>query len=281
MKNKIFHIHSLPGFAQKINAYLAGRISFFLFCKARPTPVKQQELAIMSQAQKTTLRMNGLKVTTYAWGNEGKPVLLIHGWESRASRFYLFISELIKQGYQPVTFDAPGHGESEGSTTNLLEYYEIIQQLQEKYGVFEAIIAHSLGVLNTFYAIRQGIQTKSIVAISGVCEFNFLTRKYSSFLKLTEKSFQHLKNGVENLFIPHKNIWEIFSAHYESKKITQPILIIHDKNDEMVEINQAKLLYATYKDRAYFHMTQTLGHHRILIDMSVIQLSIKYIAGGF
>jgi pimeloyl-ACP methyl ester carboxylesterase len=274
-------------FAQKIiktveviSPYIAGIISFRMFCRAKPASLRKLEIDIMNKAQKEILRVNSLKVVTYTWG-KGKPVLLVHGWESRASRFYLFVKELIKNGYQPISFDALGHGKSGGTTTTILEYKEIIDQIQSKYGAFEAIIAHSIGVLHVFYAIKNGIQTKSIVAVSGVCEYSYLTRKYSSLLKLHYKTEHYLNVKVERLFYPQANIWTAFSAHSEAEKVDSRICIIHDRNDEVVKVEQSKLLYSAYKDKAHVYFTDDLGHLRILTDLNVIKLSIKHIENLF
>ncbi|WP_238162986.1 alpha/beta hydrolase [Kribbella capetownensis] len=51
-------------------------------------------------------------VVTYAWGDGRRPVLLVHGWRSRASRYAGFVARLLELGYSPVSFDAPGHGDT-------------------------------------------------------------------------------------------------------------------------------------------------------------------------
>ena len=35
----------------------------------------------------------------------------------------------IKQGYEVLAFDAPAHGQSEGKTSNLLDYMEMIRKI--------------------------------------------------------------------------------------------------------------------------------------------------------
>jgi esterase/lipase len=263
---------------ETISPYVAAKITFLMFCRAKTTPLRQLEMNIMNQAKKNILQVRNIKVATYAWGDQGKTILLVHGWESRASRFYLFVQELLKNGYRVVAFDAPGHGESQGRTTTILDYQEIMQQLQETYGMFEAIIAHSLGVLNSFYAIKNGVKTKHLVAISGVCDFNYLTHTYSSRLNLSSKTHHHLKKRVENLFLPRKDIWTKFSANSDPERLNCNICIIHDQDDEAVNVEQSKLLYSSYTNKSKIYFTNTLGHLRILNDQDVINLSLKYIS---
>jgi pimeloyl-ACP methyl ester carboxylesterase len=231
----------------------------------------------MEQAKGDYLHINTHRVSTYHWGNGGKLILLLHGWESRTSRFYLIIKEFLKKGYQIVSFDAPGHGASEGKTTNILENYEIIAQLQKIHGTFEAIIAHSLGVLNAFFAAKQDIATKTVIAISGVSDFSFLPKKYAGAMGLQEKAHQYLRKNIEQYFLPRQNIWTDFSAYCEPEKIKSHLYIIHDKNDEEVNIMQSELLYKTYQDKANIHITNSLGHHRILSNLEVIKLMFNYL----
>ena len=47
---------------------------------------------------------------TYAWGDGSRPVLLVHGWGARASRFADLVTALLAAGHSPVSYDAWGHG---------------------------------------------------------------------------------------------------------------------------------------------------------------------------
>ncbi|MBC3843185.1 alpha/beta hydrolase [Streptacidiphilus sp. 4-A2] len=92
-----------------VSERLAGKGAFSLFrnpmghSKLRPS-----ERPFMEQAQVKALDLNGKTVLSYRWGSGERPVLLVHGWESRGSRFSAFAAELLERGYSPVTFDAPG-----------------------------------------------------------------------------------------------------------------------------------------------------------------------------
>lgn len=262
---------------EKFNPTLAGKLSFRMFCRTKLALPRSIEMNIMNKSQREFITINDLKVTTYQWGNSDKVILLLHGWESRASRFYAFIKELMENGYQVISFDAPGHGESEGKSTNILENYAIIKQLQDKYGSFDSIIAHSIGVLNAFFALKQDIRTKSVIAISGVSDFSYLYEKYASFLGINQKTRGHFKKCIERFFYQINDIWTHFSAHCEPEKLLSHICIIHDKDDKDVTITQSELLYSAYNTKANMHVTSNLGHLRILSDPNVIKLSINHI----
>src|SRR5437868_14905794 len=69
----------------------------------RPDRKRQREgfAALLEEATvDTSMICNGKTVTSYAWSATGPAVLLVHGWESSASRFSRLISRLSLAGYR-------------------------------------------------------------------------------------------------------------------------------------------------------------------------------------
>ncbi len=261
-----------------ISPRIAGSVAFYLFC--RPTHrsrLRSWEEERMASARGSWLTVNAKRVTVYHWGDGTKPVLMLHGWSSRASRFAELASRLLELGYSPVAFDAPGHGESSGNKTSILEYEEICRQLAGKYGCFSAVVAHSFGVLCQFRALRSPVPAEKAVAISGVCDFDYLEEAFCEQLGVNEKVRENLRRRIEQLFLPVQGIWEQFSVTYEAEKLNIPILVIHDDGDHMVDISQAKKISEAYTPNARLVTTRRLGHHRIISDNEVIQGIIDFI----
>ncbi|MBL4648054.1 MAG: alpha/beta hydrolase [Gammaproteobacteria bacterium] len=209
MCNKYFNFNQkFLSLLQMVSPYLASKKAFLMYCqhRAMPAPLRKLEIPTMADAKKEVLHLDGKKIMTYTWGHAGKPVLLVHGWGARAARFSLFVKALVKNGYQPIAFDAPGHGESTGCSTNIIECLKIMRRIQEKHKKFAAIIAHSVGVLYAFYAVKNGVSTNSIVAISGVSEFMHTTNNFSRIHKLNEQTYTHFKKRVEKAFEPTTDI---------------------------------------------------------------------------
>src|SRR5216110_2229400 len=128
-------IGSTLNFVFRIAPRLAGRWTFALFCYSRVSKVREAERKTHEEAAVETLTVNGNRIATYRWGNGERPVLLLHGWESRSSRYAGFVRALRERGLTPISFDAPGHGDSAGNAT-ILEYDAIIRRLYEQYGRF-------------------------------------------------------------------------------------------------------------------------------------------------
>ncbi|NUR95709.1 MAG: alpha/beta hydrolase, partial [Kribbellaceae bacterium] len=153
------------------------------------------------------------KVKIYSWGDGERPVLLVHGWRSRASRYAAFVTRLLELGYSPVSYDAPAHGDSDGEVASILGHQRIIRALEERHGPFEGVIAHSLGVPFALYAVREGVAAKRMVMISGVAEFGYLADAFCAELGLGPKVNRELRRSIERgYFDGDPDIWTRFSV---------------------------------------------------------------------
>ncbi|MFD0635901.1 alpha/beta hydrolase [Catenulispora yoronensis] len=241
--------------------------------------MRAAERGVHTQAAVGTMQVCGKDVVTYRWGDGADPVLLVHGWQSRGSRYAELVPRLQALGYTPITFDAPGHGASRGTSTTILEYREIIRQLQDQYGVFRAIIANSFGVTCAFYALNTGTEAEKLVAVSGVCDFGYLPDKFSEELGLRTQTRHDLRRRIEQeLFPGQTGVWDQFSANHTPTTISIPILVIHDEDDEMVELEQAHRIVNAHAPRARLVVTSRLGHRGILARPQVVGSALDFIA---
>jgi pimeloyl-ACP methyl ester carboxylesterase len=261
---------------------LAGRAAFALFARplgrSRPRPSERELLAL---ARTGRLTVNGKNVVTYLWGDGDRPVLLVHGWSSRGSRFADFVTALRDKGYSPVVFDAPGHGDSAGRATTILEYREIIRQLHARHGDFEAVVAHSFGVLAAFFALRGEVVARRIVGIGGVGSFDYLVDGFCAGLGLRDRIKHELRRHIEGLLFPGEpEIWRRFNVTYRPEEIGVPVLLFHDQDDDMVPTAQSQIITDAHGERARLVVTQGLGHRRILADPEVVAEAVDFAVSG-
>ncbi|GJF32301.1 alpha/beta hydrolase [Kitasatospora sp. NE20-6] len=259
---------------------LAGRAAFELFRHpVRRSRVRSTEREVHDRARPSALTVGGSPVTVYRWGDGTRPVLLVHGWRSRASRFAGFVPRLLDLGLSPVAFDAPGHGDSGGRATTILEYREIIARLHARHGPFEAVVAHSFGVSAAFLALREGVPAGRLVAVSGVAEFRFLVDGFRQQLGLADRLERELTRRIERVLFPAEEaLWERFDATHRPAEITPRILVVHDQDDDVVPIGQAHRLKAAYGDRLDLLTTRGLGHRRILTEPGVLDNVLGFLA---
>jgi len=257
----------------------AGRATFALFKRpAARSRVRTAERELHERAVTEHLTVNGKRVVVYRWGDGSRPVLLLHGWQSRASRFTAYVPRLLALGLSPIAFDAPGHGDSAGRETTILEYRELIGRLHERYGTFEAVIAHSFGVACAFLALRDGVRAERLVAVSGVAEFSYLVDGFCGQLGLNDRLKAGLVRRIEReLFPDTPALWERFDATHRPEDLPLPIMVIHDENDDVVPLHQAHRLKAAYGDRLQLLVTKGLGHRRILAEPTVVDNAIGFL----
>ncbi|MER5963848.1 alpha/beta hydrolase [Streptomyces sp. NPDC002057] len=257
----------------------AGRWAFHLF--VRPlgrARVKPGERALLATARTGHLRVRGQDVVTYAWGDGSRPVLLVHGWSSRASRLTAFAEALLARGYSPVAFDAPGHGDSPGRATNILEYREIIRELHARHGDFDAVVAHSFGVLASLFALRDGVRTERFVGLGGVGSFDLLLAGFQAGLGLDDRVVRCMRDHVERRLAPGEpGVWDRFGADRDPGALGAPVLLFHDENDDMVPPAQSRLLARAHGDRARLVATRGLGHRRVLLDPAVVAEAMEFL----
>lgn len=260
----------------RLAGYAAFRFFRLPFARSAPRPA---ERLVTAEAAKERLRLGDREVVIYRWGNGERPVLLVHGWRSRGSRFAAFVPGLLAAGYSPLAFDAPGHGDSTGDTTTVLDYREIIGRLHARYGDFEAIVAHSMGVLGSFLALRSGVHAKRVVAISAVAEFRFLADAFCAILGLGPRVGTELRRRIETRLFPGEtDIWTEFSAGYRPEDTQAQVLLIHDADDDMAHIGQSHLILRAYGEtRARMLTTRGHGHRRILGASEVVDAALEFL----
>ncbi|MER7461403.1 alpha/beta fold hydrolase [Streptomyces sp. NPDC097981] len=259
---------------------LAGRAAFALFVRPLGRPgLRPDEAALMAEAATGRLTVDGIPVTTYRWGDGERPVLVVHGWTSRASRFAGFIAALRAQGRTVVSFDAPGHGESGGRATTIRRQRAIIRLLHAEHGDFSAVVAHSFGVVSTFFALRDGIWADRIVALGGIADFDYLLARFRRMTGLGRAVDRALRDHVQyRLFPDEPGIWSRFDATGSPDEIPSRILLVHDADDDVAAPGQSRAIAAAYGDRARLIETKGLGHRRILKDPEVIAAAVGFLA---
>ncbi|MYW01950.1 alpha/beta hydrolase [Streptomyces sp. SID3343] len=264
-------VHAALRAATALSPQAAGVLAYYLF--RRPFArgrVRSTERETHARASVGRITVNGKRVVTYRWGDGTDPVLMLHGWQSRTSRYAPYVPELLARGLSPIGFDAPGHGDSGGRHTTLLEYADAARQLQERYGEFHTVMANSLGTLGAFEALRSGVRTRSVVTFSAVSEPEYLLDYFSDRVALDPRVKAALRARADaRLLAPETDIWLRYRAASDPAAVTVPILVVHDEEDEMVPADLSRRLAAAFPERARLLTTRGLGHRRVLSDVDL------------
>ncbi|OEJ97411.1 alpha/beta fold hydrolase [Streptomyces thermolilacinus] len=265
-----------------VSGRMAGAAAFALFhMPLARSRVRTAERALLDQAVTGRVQVGDKYAVTYQWGDGTRPVLLVHGWQSRGSRLSGFVPGLLDQGYSVVTFDAPGHGDATGRSTSILEYRDIVGALHDRYGTFEALVAHSLGALGSFFALRHGARAERIVTVSGVCDYAHLVDEFCAQLRLGARLKGQLYKRIgARLFAGEPADRMPFSITHMAEEVTSPVLVIHDEDDTRIVVAQARRIAGAFGGRARLVTTRGLGHRRILGDPDVVRAVQEFIEEG-
>src|SRR6478609_9163088 len=172
--------------------FLAHRWFINLFFSPIRFPIPIQEQDIIQSANRFSVSVVQKKIECYSWG-EGPAILFVHGWAGRASQFKNFIDPFTTAGYKVVAFDAPAHGLTKGSKTSIIDFKNVILELEKKMGSIEAIISHSLGGGASLFALSEGLKTEKLITIATPTISEEILTEFSSRINASTKAIDYLK----------------------------------------------------------------------------------------
>ena len=252
---------------------VAARLAHFLWFRPQRYRMPAREQALLANARVDTVRLADKQVVVYAWGS-GPTVLLVHGWSGRGAQLGEFIAPLVDAGFQVVTFDAPAHGRSSGSETNIKEVSEVILKLARDLAPVHGVVAHSFGLPCVLYAFSQQPFGKRVVGIGAPATLDGLMDKFARQLALSARTVKILRGILERRF--GEDVWTRFSAQSMAAHAAVPALIIHDHDDRDVSWHEGEAI-ANAWPHARFLRTEGLGHRRVLRDRDVIARVVEFI----
>lgn len=279
MKRPHRMLRALLGALGRVVPAVAAEVAYQLFWRlGSPAPVSARDRTVHERAARSQLAINGKLVTVYTWGSGPTPVLLVHGWRSRASRFAALVDALETPDRTIIAFDAPGSGDSIGERTTVLEYAAIVRQLADRYGRFEAIIGHSFGTLAGFIAAREGVATDRIVSIAGAYSFDHILATFVDGIGLPARAVPGLRRRIQRRIFPNElDFPRRFHAELDPTETTIPLLVVHDTTDRAVGMDEAELIHDSHTGEKQLMITNGLGHSRILGDPHVIERVSRFI----
>lgn len=245
----------------------AAEEAFVLFS----TPfLKSKRKSHPRNAESAKFQLNQLTINGYRWNHpQDEKVLILHGFGSAAHKFEHYATPLVEKGYEVLAFDAPAHGESEGTTTNAVEYSEMIKKVMEEFGPVKNFIAHSFGGIALSLALEEipHDETFRIVFIAPATETTTAVDGAFSLLKLKDAE---VRKEFEKIIIEvsgKKTEW--FSMRRAMYNIKANILWIHDEDDDVTPWADAAKVKEDNHPNINFVLTKGLGHRKIYHDEAV------------
>lgn len=252
-----------------------GGWAYRLWFLTRRFPEPAREALWRATARMDQIVWRDCPLTRYEWGDSNAPaVLLVHGWNGRGLQLGAFAEPLMAAGLRAVAFDAPAHGRTPGSSTNIFEFAGAIQAVAAASGTMAGAISHSFGVPAVARAMQEGLTLPCLVAIAAPAQAEFLLRRFARQLDIPDAVIARMRMRIERHFG-----MDIFSRLATSEMLngqTLAGLIIHDRDDRDVPSRHAERLHQAWPGSELL-LTKGLGHARILRDAGVIRTAVAFI----
>ena len=256
-----------------VNLEEAKKKAYQLFSQPRKGRIKKEKLPkTLQNVAYETFEYQTEKFQTYIWHGNEDIILLVHGWESNASRWKKLLHYLKPLGKTIIAIDGPAHGLSEGKEFNAPKYAEYINVIAQKYQP-KIVIGHSVGgaAISFFLNKYQNLTIEKVILLGAPSDFKILSDNFVKLLSLNDK----IKTQLENYYLEKFNIHiDDFSGHQFAKNFTQKAFIAHDTEDKVVLIDEGRKYANAWKNAIYIETTG-LGHS--LHDADLYQKIIDFI----
>ena len=240
-----------------ISSKLSAKISLIIFSTPIKGKIKEAQFDFLDTAFKEELSYNDMTIRTYRWIGENKTILLVHGWESNASRWKNLIIDLQKLKFNIIALDAPAHGLSGSKRFNAILYSEFINVTVRKFDP-EIIIGHSVGgMASVFYQHKyQNTEIEKLVLLGAPSNFTDVFKRYVDMMGYNKRVSEQMNQLILERY---GNLPEYYSAANFTKSIDASGLIIHDEKDAIIPFSDAKHYKSSFINSQLI-TTQGFGH---------------------
>jgi pimeloyl-ACP methyl ester carboxylesterase len=215
------------------------------------------------------------------WGaSASRTVYLMHGWGGRGAQFAEMVAPLVEAGHRVVMFDAPAHGDSDHGPagpgrTNGVEFAKALDAVFCRFGPAEAVVAHSMGTISTYLALRYGwLGAERLVFIAPMVESESLFDQFQQSLGFgprVRKSFDRAVDGFVGVPVVE------FDARVQARHVDAlPTLVITDRGDRQTAY--ADVVDFADSIGAPLVTTEGLGHRKILRDPAVVERVVEFVS---
>lgn len=260
---------------QLVSPSAAAALAERLFFRVPPAKVSSRGQQFLAQGNRFALTVDRRRVVGWSWG-EGPTTYLVHGWGGSSGRIYPLAEALIETGRRLVMFDAPGHGASGRGLSSVPEFARSLRAVVDHQGVPDVVVAHSMGAAATALAAASGLTARRFVFIAPAATPAQWIKSLGGVLKLDKDVLRRVRERTEQRL---KFSWDDLDARLNVRRMTAPLLVIHDQQDETVPFSHGADIARSWPG-ATLVATSGLGHGDILRDPEVIARVLGFVAEG-
>ena len=246
-------------------------------------PVLSRETRLLAQANVSRVRLGpngwarggGAAVQVYAWGTgPGPAVLFVHGWGGHAGNHYASIEAVLAAGGRAVAFDAPGHGQSEGTLSCAPAFAWAVEGVAAHVGELRGIVAHSLGGAATCIAMRRGVRAPRAVLLASACWVAPVLKQYTDRQGFSEELAAATQDVAKEVFGPEES-----SAADNARGLHGTrALVMHDPEDREMPLEHSAAIAAAWPGAELVEAPK-VGHFSILRSRDVVARVCGHVLG--
>lgn len=254
----------------------ATKLAYKFFSEPREGRLKPDSMPkILQLAEIETISIDNQNFPIYKWKGSETKILLVHGWESNASRWEPIFPFLQKSGNTILALDAPAHGLSSGKEFSVPNYATYIYEVVQIYKP-QIMIGHSIGGSACLYFQNQytSMSLQKMILLGAPADFEILLLNYAKLLGLNSKVIQLLDNYFLERFNTNSTT---FVGEKLAETITVDGIISHDIEDEVVLFAESKKIAKGWKKSIFIEM-KGFGHS--MHDPNLYQKIQEYISSS-
>ena len=270
-------------YAEHLAPRRAGRAARDLWFTAPP---RMADPGVPDGGAAFEVQAQGHPVRGHVWGEDhaaDQPlttVYLVHGWGGRGAQFSAMVPPLVEAGHRVVMFDGPAHGDSEpgpagAGQTNGVELAKALDAVFCRFGPAEAVVAHSMGTIATYLAMRYGwLGAGRLVFIAPMVESQSLFDQFQRALGFGPRVRGAFDKAVDEFV--GVGVAE-FDARVQARHVEAlPTLVITDRGDRQTAY--ADVVDFADSIGAPLVTTDGLGHRKILRDPAVVERVVGFVS---
>ncbi|MBV4500916.1 alpha/beta hydrolase [Pseudomonas shirazensis] len=247
--------------------HIAGKMRR-AFMTPRNLPPRQWELPLLATAERITLRFG---LSALRWG-QGPTVLMMHGWEGRATQFAALIEALVAAGHTVVSLEGPAHGRSPGRQAHVALFARALLEAAAELPPLRAVIGHSMGGASVLLALQWGLRTEAAVSIAAPAQLLGVLRGFAQRLGMPARARAAFIRQVEQ-----EVGLQVARLDVNGYQLELPGLIAHASDDPLVAASEAQLIHKAWFDSRLL-MLEDGGHQRVLADPLLVEGVLELLA---
>ncbi len=253
---------------------VVARMNQRLFSTPRRFTPREWELHFEASGRRERLANGGSLLIA---GEGPRSIVLMHGWEGRATQFARFVPPLLAAGYRVIGVDGPAHGHGRGRRADPYLFAETLHAVAQRHGAPDGAIGHSMGGGAIAIALASGLAVQRAVVIASPSSLHDVLHRFAHAM--------HMPSGVTQHFVERLRAQVLRRGHSTVDlpellgRVATAGLVIHARDDKEVPFGDGERLAGAWPGSALLPV-DGVGHRRILRDEQVVDAAVTFLCAA-